>query len=344
MVRVVLAVHGWYHPASQDDRYSEYMARSLQSAGIQFEKLEGWKLPHGRFSQLVFSTTLRYVLDYVDRNGVIHDLFGDSVFKNLDVATIHDLYWNTPQIGMMPRALQVVQLIYQDYWRTLKRAKKVIVTSKFTRDQIGKYYGQEYLAKLVEIPIPCAPEKEFKKQSTQYDVIWIGSNLRRKSLLEFLKVIGSLPKQFRVAIIAKKVSGIVGEDPRTIRDLVQALNADGHSVSFIERRLTDDELDDLYRNSKCLVSSSTYEGFHSPVSEAYLRGTHIVLPLSPIYSCQYSNEDGVHWYRDREEMRDRILNAVEYGHFSPSCEIARKLSYANVGKLLKATYEDVSRF
>ena len=124
MRTVALAVHGWYHPASETDSYIKYLSMSLNTVGIANYKLEGYHIPYGTLYQPFFASTLRYVMKYKTSEDLVHDIYGDSVFRGVDVATIQDLYWNTEQRSSLNKVIQIIQRIYQSYYRTLKHLEE----------------------------------------------------------------------------------------------------------------------------------------------------------------------------------------------------------------------------
>lgn len=339
MQTVALAVHGWYHPASETDSYFKYLSMSLNSVGVANYKLEGYHIPFGTISQAFFASTLRYILKYKTSEDLIHDIYGDSVFRGVDVATIQDLYWNTDQHTYLTKAIQIIQRIYQSYYRTLKYARRVIATTSFTKNQLIKYYGKKFSNKIDIIPIPCEPIISENCGSYQYDVIWIGTSQLRKLPIKFIKAISKLPKSFRIRILIKPTSTIISENMNYIRSLVQQYLSEGRKVELTETRLNAEALNHLYQSSKCLVSTSEYEGFHMPVAEAYLRGTCVVLPDIEVYKAQYNNEEGIFWYSPfSDNLAETIERAVQYGRFNVDKKVKERLSLKNVGRLLMNTY------
>ena len=116
------------------------------------------------------------------------------------------------------------------------------------------------------------------------------------------------------------------------------------NATSIRAYLEDEALDHLYRQSRCLVSTSSYEGFQNPVMEAYLRGTRVVLPdyghpLGPLLL----GADGVHYYRagDSTALRRAIHEATEAGSFRVSDDVRRRVGFRTVGEQLRAIYEEV---
>jgi glycosyltransferase involved in cell wall biosynthesis len=342
--RVWLAIHAWYHPDSETDGYRRSIATALAKVGIEFQLLRGRTLPYGTIGQSIFPFLLRSVMTYGPSEGIIHDLYGDSVFTDVDVATIQDLYWNvTRPSTFIDKIVKLRQLVFQGYRRTVRRSKSVIVTTTFTKGEILRAFGGEFEGKIHVIPIPCEPDAPRGSVRGVYDVLWVGSALSRKAPLDFVKAIDALPKRYRVAIRLRNTSPIISDDVNLIRNKVAKYRREGRLVDLLDSALPWEDLDALYRSSKCLVSTSNYEGFHMPVAEAYFRGVNVVLPNAPFYRCTYANEGGIHWYERGFGMANAIVEAVENGPFEIDRVLAERHSNERVGRSLAAVYESVVR-
>lgn len=342
--KVWLAVHAWYHPASETDSYRRNIARALTTVGLEFGIFRGKAIPHGLFAQAVLPVLLRDVLTYGNSEGIVHDLYGDSIFRDAQVATIQDLYWNGPQGTIGGRIVRRQQLLYQSYPRTVRRAKVVVVTTAYHRGQLLRIAGSEFKEKVEVVPVPCLPDNPGIGSHSRYDVLWVGTALKRKSPMEFIKAVALLPKRLSIAMRLTKTSGIISEDASKIRGLVAEYKREGRRVDLLESRLSWEAMDELYRSSKCLVSTSKVDpGFHMPVAEAYFRGTNVVLPDTGFYRAIYGNEEGIHWYSSKDNFVDTIVSAAEYGPFRIDHSLAERCSFAAVGGQLKSIYERASK-
>lgn len=340
--KIWLAIHAWYHPASDTDSYRRNISKALDSVGVDFGIVRGRAIPSGPISQSILPVLLRDLVSYGRFEGLVHDLYGDSVFRNVDVATIQDLYWNSSQVPRRARLVQVSQLLYQAYGRTLRRCKVTIATTAFIRDELLRYFGSNFKGKIEIVPIPCQPEETGKADHSRYDVLWVGSSQTRKAPLEFVKVIDQLPRSLKIAIRLRASSKITSDDVAEIRRRISEYRRGGRRVDLFEAEMSWDSMEELYRSSKSLVSTSTYDGFHMPVAEAYFRGVNVVLPDTEFYRCTYADEEGVHWYQGRGTLADTIVRATEHGNFRVDPSIADTHSYRRVGSQLKAIYERIS--
>lgn len=342
--RIWLAVHAWYHPASEIDAYRKGVAESLRSVGVPFGILRGRSIPSGPVSQAILPLILRNSMTYGNVDGLVHDLYGDSVFRNVGVSTIQDLYWNSHQDGLTARSLQLAMRAYQAYRRTLVRSKRIIATTPFLRDELLKTFGHRFQEKIRIVPLACQPDETTPARPKVYDVIWVGTTLRRKAPTEFLRAVGSLPREFRIAIRLRPASKLLSESSEEITKLVDQYRREGRKIDVLTQELPWTSMGQLYSASKCLVSTSTYEGFHAPVLEAYLRGVSVVLPDAPFYRSIYDGvETGIHWYTGSQALPRAIAEGVQSGPFNVSSALRSRFSFRTVGSALKALYEEVSR-
>ena len=343
-MNVGLAVHGWYHPLAEKDTYISAIEISLNSVGIVSERIRGHNLPNGKISQLVVPSVLKYFMNYGTGNyDIIHDTRGDSVFKNVDVSTIQDLYLYKPKNEPFSKLLNLTLKKYQDYRRTLQLSRQIIVTNTVVRQEIEHFFGTMYNEKIKTVPIPFE-YGPIEKGDDRYDVIWVGSSARRKRLPLFLKYISYLPKSYRIGVKLTYVDKYVSDDRKLIENTIRNLQNDGRHIEVISNSKSWDFLTNLYKSSKCLVSTSSYEGFHMPVAEAYLKGVRVILPKNELYISIYGDAEGVNYYDNEEQLPARVIEAVESGKFLPDQRIVNYLSFHHVGSLLKEVYEEAMKY
>lgn len=344
-MRIALAVHGWYHPLSETDTYIVSLFKALESVGMNPNIIEGYKLPYGTMTQLFFPPLCRYFLRYrCDDYDIIHDTRGDSVFREVNVATITDFYWNQRKDNFQDKVVQIPMRFYQDYKRTIKKSKRVILLNSTFKTEIGKYFGAEFDQKIKIIPVPISTLPFTASINRMYDVIWIGTTDRRKQLPLFLNSIDKLPRKYKIGLKINYINRHVSDTHPQMSWKINQLRASGYSIDLIDFVKSWSLMEDFYKSSKCLVSTSAYEGFHMPVAEAYLRGVNVVLPRTKLYQSIYGEEVGVHYYKKYSELPQKISEAVESEKFTPSPKIVKYLSYENVGEMLKATYEEAMNY
>ncbi|MHB8553550.1 MAG: glycosyltransferase family protein [Thermoplasmataceae archaeon] len=344
-MEVGIAVHGWYHPLMETDTYISSIEESLSFVGIVPIRIRGHNIPNGTISQLMFPPILKYFMNYGKQDfDIIHDTRGDSVFRNVDVSTITDLYWNQYKMDLTSNFLKIPIRLYQNYRRTLRLSKRVIILNSIFKKEINQFFGSKYNDKIKVIPVPFDNKSVERNNSDKYDVIWVGSTDKRKQLPIFLDCVRCLPKSYNIAIKATRINRYISDNIIEIDDKIKAMRKDGRSIDVLRFTKSWGSLNDLYLSSKCLVSTSSYEGFHMPVAEAYLRGCHVVLPRSELYSSIYGDAEGVHYYNNKDDFPMIISEAVQYGRFKPDQQIVNYLSFNHVGSMLKDVYEEAMRY
>jgi glycosyltransferase involved in cell wall biosynthesis len=338
---VGMAVHGWYHPLAETDTYISSLEKALDSVNIDHFRIRGHKLPHGKISQIISASVSRYFMRYDPlRFDLVHDTRGDSVSRNVDVSTIPDLYWYQHKNDLKDRLLQLPIKIFEDYGRTLRLSKRVVVINPVIKKEFEQFFGPKYSEKIKVIPFPVEPMDFYGRHDKKYDVIWVGSTDKRKRLPLFLQSLVNLPKDYRVGIRVNYLSPYISDKQKLIKNLITVAQNDDRKIEIIQFNKLWDSMKDLYLSAKCLVSTSHYEGFQAPVAEAYLSGTRVVLPRNELFMSIYGDAEGVHYYNGKEELPSKIIEAVEQGKFSPDQKIINYLGFKNVGNLLRETYEE----
>ncbi|MHB1812552.1 MAG: glycosyltransferase family protein [Thermoplasmataceae archaeon] len=326
----------------ETDTYIQGLKASLDSVGVKSLIYPGVRIPHSKLMEMVLPPIVRNFLSYGNCNSegtLVHDTRGDSVFSGVSVSTITDLYWNHRINGLLNNLAKIAILNFQNYKRTLKISKKIIVLTPFVREEIKKFYGKEFLSKVQIVPVPVEAKLTPISEVKQYDILWVGSTLERKRLLDFFKIIKLLPKHYRIAIKLTYGNRYLSYSQNEINNLIINLKNWGWHIELFHSSTPFEVIDRLYRSSKCIVSTSVYEGFHMPIAEAYLRGTNIVIPTHNVYTGQYSDDDGIHWYSCLEDLPKMIDEAIQYGNFYPSATVRNYLSFQNVGRMLREVYE-----
>lgn len=340
-MNVELVVHAWYHPAGKTFSYIIGLQKALNTVNIYSYIVNGYNFPYNAFFQYLITPFFRYILPYKrdPSADILHDTTGDSVFKGVDVSTILDLYWYTEPEDLIDKIIRIPMRFYANYKRTLKLSKQIIVVSEFTLNEIKRVFGINYLEKVNVIPPPIEYKPFNKNMQRENDILWIGSTVKRKRLVLFLNSLNKLNENYNVIIKISDANKLISYDHQLIKQEVHRLRQKGHNIIIINGSVSQSFLDQLYFSSKCIVSTSSYEGFHMPIAEAYLHGVNVVVPYNEIYYSIYRNAEGVHYYKDLNELPHKITEAINYGRFNVDTNIINYLSFSNVGKLLKSTYE-----
>ena len=327
-MKVAIASIGWSNPTTSMHSHSTDVLAALRSVGVDAAPMPLRSYRGAKVGGLLIPWAWRTFGSYPDREGaLVHQIDQDSL-RGVDVVTVQDLF-------CFHEDRFVDRFFRSAVGTAARRARRTVVTTEAT----GKELGERFPAvreKIRVVPLPHAPTTADREQQ-RYDALWIGRNAPNKGLLEYIALASRFP-HLRFAVRWSRSPGRPLLDER----LSHAIQLSDNIQTFT-KPLSDEEMDDLYRSSRAYVSTSTYEGWHLPVSEAYLRGCHIVVPRIEPYVSIYP-EGTAFWYApsDRASLDTALEAAVAAPFRLPSPEVVRYVSYANVGDRLKAVYEEIS--
>jgi glycosyltransferase involved in cell wall biosynthesis len=181
------------------------------------------------------------------------------------VITIHDLYFmGHPEVMSADGA----RYYGRTHW-SAQQADHIIAVSRFTRDDIIRLMPDIDAGKITVIhEAGDTANFEFKILNSKF-LLFVGTLEPRKNITTLLKALQRLPDEIRLTI--------AGADGWGEGDVKQAAT----DMDVLDRvtfagRVSDAELDALYRNARLLAMPSLYEGFGLPVLEAMSRGTPVV--------------------------------------------------------------------
>lgn len=182
------------------------------------------------------------------------------------VITIHDLYFmEHPEVMSADGARY-----YGRICRSAQQADCIVAVSHFTRADILRLIPGIDRDKIAVIHEAAdAPKNsEFKTQDAK-SLLFVGTLEPRKNIMTLLKALQRLPAE-----VSLTVAGAAGWGEGDARQMASDLNVLDR-VTFTGR-VSDAELDALYRHARLLAMPSLYEGFGLPVLEAMARGTPVV--------------------------------------------------------------------
>ena len=153
-----------------------------------------------------------------------------------------------------------------------QQADRIIAVSHFTRDDILRLMPEINKNKIIVVheaaDEPATKNSKLKIQNSKY-LLFVGTLEPRKNLITLLKAMQRLPAEVRLT-----VAGAEGWGDGDVKRLAGEMNVLDR-VTFAGR-VSDAELDALYRSARMLAMPSLYEGFGLPVLEAMARGTPVV--------------------------------------------------------------------
>lgn len=181
------------------------------------------------------------------------------------VITIHDLYFmEHPEVMSADGARYYSRIRW-----SAQQADHIIAVSHFTAGEIRRLMPEVDPDKITVIhEAGDDTDSKFKIQDSKF-VLFVGTLEPRKNLITLLKALQRLPDEVRLT-----VAGADGWGEGDVQQTAAALNVVDR-VTFAGK-VSDTELDRLYRAARLLAMPSLNEGFGLPVLEAMTRGTPVI--------------------------------------------------------------------
>lgn len=180
------------------------------------------------------------------------------------IITIHDLYFmEHPEVMSADGARYYSRIRW-----SAQQVDRIIAVSRFTRNEIRRLMPDIDPNKITVIH-EAADEinSQFLILNSQF-MLFVGTLEPRKNIITLLKALQRLPAEVKLVI-----AGAGGWGEGDMRQTAAALNVLDR-VTFAGR-VSDAELDALYRQARLLAMPSLNEGFGLPVLEAMARGTPV---------------------------------------------------------------------
>jgi glycosyltransferase involved in cell wall biosynthesis len=160
-------------------------------------------------------------------------------YRGKFIVTIHDL--NFSNVGFFKRLIYGIVLK-----SALKRAEKIIAISEFTKNGILKHYKINS-DKIRVIHEGVSGETGSRPQNPKPYILYVGNDYAHKNLQRLKLAFAQIKKEY----------------PE-------------YELILIINFVSEQELDNLYRNASLFVFPSLYEGFGLPPLEAMQRGVPVV--------------------------------------------------------------------
>ncbi len=334
-MRVSIASPFWDRPTVSMNTYAHRILKAARTAGIAAEPLSYhlWGLDAKR-GGLVGPLLAQHLKRYPPHESLIHETSFVGTLRDPDLFTVYDL----GPFRAKPWSDRMVLLTRPCQWSGMRRARRIVTLNETVAGEIRARLGRRVAEKIRIVNVPFEPTSPFRSPE-EFDVLWIGTFAPRKRLPLLLKVLREMPTM-RAAVRWTPSP----TNPVRNQELEEGFARAPNAVS-LSQPLSSEDLDRLYRSSRCLVSTSAYEGFQLPVIEAYLRGTRVVIPQGEQVPAGrlLEGEPGVHFYRGDEptDLRRAIGEAVEAGPFQISARVREVLSFPHVGAQLREVYEEL---
>lgn len=337
MVAVRIASDGWEAPGTSMYGYARDVLAAVRLAGVDAIGSSIANVTDGRRFGGTIGPVLRCFLGRFENpdGRLVHytgwppnGRKGARVFNIYDLFAFHD----TGPAALLRRAA---------YRAMARRADAIVCDSPFIAREVGQLLGSRTGEKTEVIPIPFAEPPDQPRPPFVTDVLWVGAESPRKGLAFFLRE----SKKFPDLSVTVRWSPMrrAGPGPDTLSAMAASTRA---NLTHVSGRLDDAEMDRMFRSARCVVSTSTYEGFHMPIMEAYLRGVPIVVPDAPLYRDIYGASAGTFYYErtpgGAHDLTTAVREAVQGAGFVPDPRIREWVSLQHVGAALKAVYERVA--
>lgn len=337
MVAVRLISDGWSTPGTSMHGYARDTLLAIRGAGVDAVAGAVPNYSDGRRLGGTVGPVARCFLNGFDNpdDRIVHyagwppnGRRGASVFNVFDLYAFHD-----PDPGAFLRRAA--------YRVMARRARTIVSDSPFIAEEVHRFLGSAARQKTIVVPIPFPEPPSRARVPRTVDVLWVGAEGARKGLAFFLNETRRFP-DISVTLRWSPVRR-AGPRPETLRAMSSSARP---NLRHLGGRLSPDEMERLYAESGCIVSTSSYEGFHMPIMEAYLRGVPIVVPDEPLYRGIYAGSEGVHYY-DRlgsgaRRLEATVRAALRAPEFQPDPRIREWVSLRHVGGALKEIYEAVA--
>ena len=157
----------------------------------------------------------------------------------------------------------------------MHRTEAVLTPTEFIRQDLGEFFGRQYLGKIHATPLAGEIPDEIPEPIAEYTdkdfLVVVGNGFPYKNVWRVIDAFSMLKKQHKdlKLLIAGKKDGFYQE----LEQKAAAANIpDVHFLGFI----SDGEKRWLLQNARAYVTASYSEGFCVPVLEAMIEGTPVV--------------------------------------------------------------------
>jgi glycosyltransferase involved in cell wall biosynthesis len=247
-------------------------------------------------------------------HGLSHELpEGLERLKVKKVVTMHDLVIKThPDLfPWMDR-----KIYDKKFQSACERADSIVAISESTKQDVINFYGVDP-SKVITIYQSCDPifwvasdEEKGKTIIEKYQLpesylLYVGSVIERKNLLNLVKALELIPAKNRIPLV------VVGEGKKYF-DKVKKYIKENNLVNWILFIKPDfEELPEIYRSALLFIYPSIYEGFGIPLLEAHCCETPVMTTnLSSLPEAGGPGASYIDPY-NIEEIAFKILKIIE---------------------------------
>ena len=275
------------------------------------------------FQQRVYSLYLRFLIKFrirykEDSNARNKSYLQKAILSqkyDLFIPTYYDPYF-VKDIGSKPFVLTVYDMIYElfpEYFINdnlnvvenkkflMENATRIIAVSENTKKDIIKIYPHIDTAKIDVVYHGCSIKTVYKPIDnipTNY-ILFVGNRDAYKNFTFLVTSIADFLLNNNLVLICAGGGAFNTSENELICKL-------GLVNKIIQRHFQDDELATYYKNAKCFVFPSLYEGFGLPVLESMTCGCPVVLAHHSAFP-EVAGNAGVYFeLNNRKDLRDKI--------------------------------------
>ncbi len=238
---------------------------------------------------------------------------------DLFIPTYYDPYFLT-EIGSKPFVLTVYDMINELFPQCfpedlttipnkkllMEKATKIIAISESTKRDILSLYPhiEESKIEIVYLGFTIIVDSELDLKLPENYILFIGNRGLYKNFDFFLHSIAPLLKKNKNLFLV-----CAGGNSFTSKEL-EMINELKVADQIIQRNFKDNELGTYYKNAKCFVFPSEYEGFGIPVLESMACGCPVVLANHSSFP-EVAGEAGIYFELNKEvDLRNKIENLL----------------------------------
>ena len=197
------------------------------------------------------------------------------------INTIHDccVFYIDPKLnrGLLssPSYLWILKRMMR---RVCRRADATMTVSQFSKRMLNRHLGLPLSSirvcyhGLEPRGSDALPERKTPARSAELYFLFVGSNLPKKNIRQCIAGFARLPAEIRRRYKLRLKTGCYPED----RAQIERLGL-GDRVEFIDRRMDEREMAELFEGASLLLLLSYDEGFGLPIIEAFGAGVPVLV-------------------------------------------------------------------
>ncbi|MDD5691450.1 MAG: glycosyltransferase family 1 protein [Candidatus Omnitrophica bacterium] len=304
-----------------------------------------------RWGRVFFRLPLELVENKVD---LFHlQYFPPLILSSKFVVTVHDISFN-----FFPRWFSPIESIKLKFVAlAIKKAKRIIAVSEFTKSQILSVYdlAEERITVIYngvsDIFRPIEDLSLTREMKNKYNlpedfILYVGRMDARKNIEGLLRIFS----RFKVITKRKEKLVLAGDSVHyfdKIHKLSKALGIEGDII--LTGYIPEEDLPAVYNSSRLFASFSFYEGFGLPPLEAMACGIPVIVSDIPVFSEVLADAAAMVDPNQTELAARRIAEILEneilYNEMSlQGIKQAKKFSWLETAKKTLEVYNQVNKY